>query len=139
MKRNSWFVVKYETTVDVSKLNWLPGGKKWGRAIQRQFADNPQAAVAMQVSLKTHIIEKRTYWREDWKETDPLEGVSVWTDYRREAVKFQKRTDAEGFAFKRTHEFPPYIGLLKVERLRWNPSAKGPCGPMVEMRYSLAT
>lgn len=138
MKRNSWFIVKYEQSVDFGKTSWLPGGKKWGRAMQKAITFDPKATFQTVMNLNMALTEKRTYWCESWKETDSLEGGSVWTDYRREAVKFQKKTDAEDFAFQRTRDFPPYIGLIKVERLRWNPAAKGPCGPVVAM-YSLAT
>jgi len=144
VKRNSWFVVKLEDSVDFENTSWFPS---LGKNFERNFRKAAQVAVAIgrepaviaaEMKLDMVMREKRVYWREDWEKVDDLEGGSVWTPYRREAIKFQKRTDAEDFAFQRTRDFPPYIGLIKVERLRWNPAAKGPCGPVVAM-YSLAT
>jgi hypothetical protein len=139
MKRNSWFIVKYVEAVDLGQSDWLPAmGKRFRRAIQHAFDAGTMLQTEMTVNVT--MTTKRTYWREDWEKTDPIEGESVWTDYRREAVKFQKKADAEDFAFQRTRDFPPYIGVITVERLRWNPTAKGPCGPVVAMAsYSLAT
>jgi len=146
VKRNSWFVVKMQDSVELEQTRWSSSlGRKWEHSFRRAAkvalaaGQDPEAFAA---TMKTNIVmsEKRMYWREDWEKVDDLEGDSVWTPYRREALKFQKRTDAEVFAFERTKLFPPYIGLVHVERLRWNPNPKGPISyPGPQVRMALAT
>jgi hypothetical protein len=146
VKRNSWFVVKWEDSVDFERTEWFPAlGKKFERTFRKaaqvaaEVGQGPEV-IAAKLNIELVTSRKRMYWREDWEKVDELEGDSVWTAYRREALKFQKRADADAFAFERAKLFPPFIGLIAVERLRWNPNPKGPItypGPKVSM--ALAT
>ena len=131
MKRMSWFIVKLDAPY-ASHFHWTGIGKKVMRAVTRKMARDPKGVLGVPAMLEALIEQKeiRHYWRKDWKSVDGLEGESVWTEYRRQALTFQNRKDADNFAFQRTRDFPPYIGIIRVERLRWNPDAKGPLGIM---------
>lgn len=138
MKRNSWFILKYDHRVALVGTKWLYSMPM--KQAKRLFAEgSEQVAISAEMSTHIHEEDARVYWREDWEKVDELESDSAWTPYRREALKFQKRADAEVFAFERTKLFPPFIGLIHVERLCWNPVATGPCGYVAGPRYALAT
>lgn len=145
MKRNSWFILKIEKSWNMQSFSWATprgGKKKFIRDAEQAIKINPGQAFSTQinVNLQGAFTDKRMYWRDDAEQTDPLEGESVWTEYRREGRKFQAKIEAEKFAYELTQRFPPYIGIVMVERLRWNPDPKGPIaypGPSVQM--ALAT
>lgn len=142
MKRNSWFILKIEKNFRMESFSWaFPGGgkKKFINDAEKAIKINPDQAFSakIDVNLRAAFIDMRMYWRDDAEKTDLFENEPVWTQYRREGRKFQSKAEAEKFAYELTQRFPPYIGVVMVERLRWNPDAKGPLGPQVEM--ALAT
>lgn len=127
MKRNSWFIVEHREEVDVFSHKWIPSPKK----ILQQMRKGEQAhGVFTNLSMEVSITDVRYYFVADPENVDHLEGMSTWTRFRREAMKFQSKQDAEKYAYELTQRFPPYIGRITVERLRWNPGATGPIEPI---------